>query len=570
MPITYAAASAILPAPSAGTFRADAALAASAASPSPSLSPVATQPGKTGLRPPFVQGGGVPAAVAAEVPSHGTGAPSPARLTGPKRTHEAMEPQEAEVEPQAAPDPEAPADFEGRAGPGGTAPHGAVALYLADAVGSRSTSASVHLLRPVLQTPTQHHRGTRVPALALHASMSSMELAALASPSSAGEPAAPGSPAPAATLATADETPAAAIGAGWQAVSRGTLVLPPSVPCPVTSPVRIAHAARGGFASPRSVASTATSATIAVAMASAEYVMAIARSGTPQAPGLRLGSGYTTPAAPSPLLGAGQPGSGRCEPSIMPAPPSPASTTATATTSTSWAGRAAGRNVTLDREMKRLGLTSPASLGSTLLPVMEAGRSNGASPGLHAQPHQLGIDAELNFGFHLAGPSPVDAAHARAAKRRATEALRPVPRTAAPPPHTVPVQGSPMLPPDAMAAAPRGGKGMTTRHGGSAAKGAAVDAGGKPQQRPSVKQEQRRRARDAAAFSAATGFTSRYVGVSWHKYSHCWMVQIRHGGERTCVGYFHDQEEAAHAYDAAVVELKGGTAPGECRWRCAG
>ena len=43
--------------------------------------------------------------------------------------------------------------------------------------------------------------------------------------------------------------------------------------------------------------------------------------------------------------------------------------------------------------------------------------------------------------------------------------------------------------------------------------------------------------------------SSLYSGVSWHKVSKRWAVQIRHDGKRHHVGYFNDEEEAARAYD---------------------
>lgn len=43
--------------------------------------------------------------------------------------------------------------------------------------------------------------------------------------------------------------------------------------------------------------------------------------------------------------------------------------------------------------------------------------------------------------------------------------------------------------------------------------------------------------------------------------SACWMVQLRHAGRRVCLGYFHDELEAAKAYDAEVLRLKGPKSP---------
>jgi len=52
--------------------------------------------------------------------------------------------------------------------------------------------------------------------------------------------------------------------------------------------------------------------------------------------------------------------------------------------------------------------------------------------------------------------------------------------------------------------------------------------------------------------------TSLFKGVSSHKASGLWRVQIRAGGNVSrCVGYFHEEEEAARAYDAAAMEAFG-------------
>ncbi len=49
--------------------------------------------------------------------------------------------------------------------------------------------------------------------------------------------------------------------------------------------------------------------------------------------------------------------------------------------------------------------------------------------------------------------------------------------------------------------------------------------------------------------------TSRYIGVSWHKSSLRWKATIRIRGVQENLGYFHDQEEAARAYDARNIQL---------------
>jgi hypothetical protein len=51
--------------------------------------------------------------------------------------------------------------------------------------------------------------------------------------------------------------------------------------------------------------------------------------------------------------------------------------------------------------------------------------------------------------------------------------------------------------------------------------------------------------------------TSRYCGVSWCKRLEKWKVQITLDYKQRHLGYFHDEEEAARAYDAAAIELHG-------------
>jgi len=48
-------------------------------------------------------------------------------------------------------------------------------------------------------------------------------------------------------------------------------------------------------------------------------------------------------------------------------------------------------------------------------------------------------------------------------------------------------------------------------------------------------------------------FSSPYYGVSWHRSSQRWAVQIRHGGRRLHVGYFVDEVEAAKGFDEVSV-----------------
>ena len=45
---------------------------------------------------------------------------------------------------------------------------------------------------------------------------------------------------------------------------------------------------------------------------------------------------------------------------------------------------------------------------------------------------------------------------------------------------------------------------------------------------------------------------SKYKGVTWHKSTKKWHVQICYNGQHKSVGYFHDEIRAAKAYDAAA------------------
>jgi hypothetical protein len=43
--------------------------------------------------------------------------------------------------------------------------------------------------------------------------------------------------------------------------------------------------------------------------------------------------------------------------------------------------------------------------------------------------------------------------------------------------------------------------------------------------------------------------------VSWHKHSQKWYAYIQHSGKMHGLGYFHDQLEAAAAYDAEAKRV---------------
>lgn len=53
------------------------------------------------------------------------------------------------------------------------------------------------------------------------------------------------------------------------------------------------------------------------------------------------------------------------------------------------------------------------------------------------------------------------------------------------------------------------------------------------------------------------GGKSRFKGVSWNSQKRRWKVAFRCHGEFHFIGYFADEEEAARAYDAAILPLAG-------------
>jgi len=53
------------------------------------------------------------------------------------------------------------------------------------------------------------------------------------------------------------------------------------------------------------------------------------------------------------------------------------------------------------------------------------------------------------------------------------------------------------------------------------------------------------------------GSPSKYKGVTWHKYTKKWQVQICYAGKHKFVGYFNNEIEAAKAYDKAARKFHG-------------
>jgi TPR repeat protein len=54
--------------------------------------------------------------------------------------------------------------------------------------------------------------------------------------------------------------------------------------------------------------------------------------------------------------------------------------------------------------------------------------------------------------------------------------------------------------------------------------------------------------------------SSKYRGVCWHKSSNKWKVQLYYDGKHHHLGCFEDEEEAAKAYDRAVITQHGSAA----------
>lgn len=53
---------------------------------------------------------------------------------------------------------------------------------------------------------------------------------------------------------------------------------------------------------------------------------------------------------------------------------------------------------------------------------------------------------------------------------------------------------------------------------------------------------------------------SRWRGLTWHERNKQWYVRVKANGELQDVGYFHDELEAATAYNWAARRVHGGAA----------
>lgn len=55
------------------------------------------------------------------------------------------------------------------------------------------------------------------------------------------------------------------------------------------------------------------------------------------------------------------------------------------------------------------------------------------------------------------------------------------------------------------------------------------------------------------------GYTSKYVGVSWHTKRKKWRSAIYHNGKETHLGFFTNEKEAAEYYQNALKAIRNGT-----------
>jgi len=53
--------------------------------------------------------------------------------------------------------------------------------------------------------------------------------------------------------------------------------------------------------------------------------------------------------------------------------------------------------------------------------------------------------------------------------------------------------------------------------------------------------------------------TSKYRGVAWHKNNQKWLASISHNKKRLNLGYYANEEDAAKAYDKAIVKYNKST-----------
>jgi hypothetical protein len=62
---------------------------------------------------------------------------------------------------------------------------------------------------------------------------------------------------------------------------------------------------------------------------------------------------------------------------------------------------------------------------------------------------------------------------------------------------------------------------------------------------------------NSANVKSRANSSSKYLGIYWHKVAKKWVVFVCKNYERTRIGYFDCEEEAAKAYDAAALKTHG-------------
>lgn len=65
------------------------------------------------------------------------------------------------------------------------------------------------------------------------------------------------------------------------------------------------------------------------------------------------------------------------------------------------------------------------------------------------------------------------------------------------------------------------------------------------------------RSQNCSNRASAKGSSSQYLGVSWCSGAGHWVSRIQHEGQRYYLGCYHNEDEAAWAYNIKSLELKG-------------